>query len=139
MSNFGALLTRLTDLGVPPETAAQVLHEAVTIGVQAAALSAGPTDKGLQVLERRRAFDRERKRRRNAECPPAEWDALRRQVFERDDWKCTYCGSRADLQCDHVTPFSKGGLSTLDNLTTACAACNNAKKALSVEEWMGAQ
>src|SRR5689334_15388551 len=61
--------------------------------------------------------------------PPRQvWRLLRQIVFERDGWTCVYCGTRTGAPtCDHVVPVSRGGSSTLDNLVTACLACNLAK------------
>lgn len=76
--------------------------------------------------ERRREKDRERKARL-----PRDWSALRLDVFKRDGWACTYCGTPGDarsLHCDHVIPSSKGGSNDIENLTTACGPCNVRKK-----------
>ena len=70
---------------------------------------------------------------------PSRWAALRKQVFQRDGWACTYCGSTAPpMHCDHVVPFSKGGDTALENLTTACKICNVSKRARTPNEWRGA-
>lgn len=45
-------------------------------------------------------------------------------VFLRDRFECVYCGSPSDLTFDHLVPKSKGGLTTWDNVVTACAPCN---------------
>ncbi|WP_347271652.1 HNH endonuclease [Rhizorhabdus histidinilytica] len=66
----------------------------------------------------------------------AEWHAIRKTVFARDDFTCRYCGVRgARMECDHVIPYSAGGQTTLDNLVTACRSCNRSKGAKSLEEW----
>lgn len=56
---------------------------------------------------------------------------LRFDVFQRDMFRCRYCGRSADdgvvLHADHVIPQSKGGPTTLDNLVTACFECNIGK------------
>lgn len=56
---------------------------------------------------------------------------LRFDVFMRDGFRCRYCGVSADdgaiLHADHVIPQSKGGPTTLENLVTACMACNLGK------------
>jgi 5-methylcytosine-specific restriction endonuclease McrA len=51
----------------------------------------------------------------------------RREVLRRDSHLCQYCGSRHRLTLDHVTPRSKGGLHTWDNVVTACERCNGTK------------
>jgi hypothetical protein len=44
-------------------------------------------------------------------------------VLARDAYTCYRCGGYAD-QVDHLTPMSKGGTSTLDNLRACCRTCN---------------
>lgn len=63
----------------------------------------------------------------------ARWQALRTAVFERDDYRCRWCGSTEDLECDHVHPFSRGGGDDLENLQTLCGPCNRRKHAKSPE------
>lgn len=66
----------------------------------------------------------------------AEWRRIRSQIFERDDYTCQYCGVRGGrLECDHVTPVSKGGKTSEDNLVTACFACNRSKRDKTLDEW----
>jgi hypothetical protein len=65
------------------------------------------------------------------------WHELRRQVFIRDNYTCTYCKSVGGvLECDHVIPFSKGGSNELDILTTSCRRCKTQKKDKSVDEFL---
>ena len=57
-------------------------------------------------------------------------DELRRAVFERDNYTCQYCGCSGDdvcLEIDHIIPVSRGGVSDIRNLVTACEACNRSK------------
>jgi HNH endonuclease len=63
------------------------------------------------------------------------WISLREAVFARDGYRCTYCGSQENLQCDHVHPRAKGGSDALDNLTTACQQCNASKRDRLISEW----
>lgn len=51
----------------------------------------------------------------------------RRAVFVRDDFRCQYCGERAD-SIDHVVPRSRGGRDAWDNLAAACRPCNTRKR-----------
>ena len=68
--------------------------------------------------------------------PRRVWQLMRLIMFERDGWVCVYCGLRTSpLTCDHVLPVSRGGSSTLDNLVTACLACNLAKATSTPEQW----
>lgn len=56
---------------------------------------------------------------------------MRAQVLARDGYCCSYvsadgvkCGSRLQLQLDHVVPFARGGKSTPENLRVLCRAHN---------------
>ena len=56
---------------------------------------------------------------------------VRRAVWERDGGACTFvgtnekrCGSRHQVEFDHVKPFAWGGPGTIDNLTLRCRAHN---------------
>ena len=51
----------------------------------------------------------------------------RRAVFARDDYRCQYCGDRAD-SIDHVLPRSRGGRHEWENLAAACRPCNTRKR-----------
>ncbi len=63
----------------------------------------------------------------------------RREIFNRDDWKCQLCGItvirvnnrgayRPDgATVDHIIPLSRGGTHTMDNVQAACWACNTSK------------
>lgn len=53
-------------------------------------------------------------------------------VFKRDQFRCAYCGSCPPvviLEIDHITPVSKGGTNSAENLITACFDCNRGKGA----------
>ncbi len=47
----------------------------------------------------------------------------RRAVFGRDGHRCQYCGAVAE-NIDHVTPRSRGGLHTWENVVACCRRCN---------------
>ncbi len=51
----------------------------------------------------------------------------RHTVFARDEHRCQYCGRRcatAQLSLDHVTPKSKGGETSWENVVCCCLGCN---------------
>ena len=58
-------------------------------------------------------------------------------VFLRDRFTCQYCGDQFpthELTFDHVSPRSKGGRTTWQNVVTACAACNLRKGNMTVSQ-----
>ena len=83
-------------------------------------------------------------------------------LFERDDWKCFYCGNVLDAvlwkqhyeldyhlrpaelsldfrshapTVDHKTPTHRGGTDKDDNLVAACLLCNSRKRQLTLDEY----
>lgn len=80
--------------------------------------------------------------------------AIRRAVYERDDWTCQVCGLRiapttdqhhsghrapvADdgtlLTLDHRRPYSDGGADTEENLRALCGPCNVARGTRPLDE-----
>jgi hypothetical protein len=61
----------------------------------------------------------------------------RRNILLRDRFTCQYCGAKppvSELDVDHVTPRSRGGLSTWQNLVAACRSCNLRKSNSTPEE-----
>ena len=54
---------------------------------------------------------------------PEEWLA----VCDRADNRCLRCGSDEPLTVDHVTPLSRGGSNTVENLQSLCRRCNSIK------------
>lgn len=61
----------------------------------------------------------------------------RRGILARDRETCQYCGTqpgRIHLTIDHVMPRSRGGLTTWENVVTACRECNHRKGGRTPEE-----
>jgi len=54
----------------------------------------------------------------------------RQSLFERDGYRCQYCGntfSPRDLNLDHVIPRGFGGQTSWENVVTSCIRCNTRK------------
>lgn len=61
------------------------------------------------------------------------------KVFERDGYKCHYCGkqlTRFSVTLDHIQPVSQGGDNSFDNLTTACLQHNSMRGAKPVMDFI---
>ena len=53
---------------------------------------------------------------------------VRREVWRRDGGKCVRCGSRENLEYDHIIPVAKGGSNTARNIELLCEVCNRSKR-----------
>ena len=61
----------------------------------------------------------------------------RRNIFSRDLNACQYCATvlpSSKLSLDHVSPRSRGGRDTWENLVTCCHSCNHRKADRTPEE-----
>ena len=61
---------------------------------------------------------------------PSTGKRLRFEVFKRDYFTCQYCGAQPPavvLVVDHIEAVAAGGASSIDNVITACEACNQGK------------
>jgi hypothetical protein len=56
-------------------------------------------------------------------------DSVRLFVWQRDNGKCIQCGSRKNLEFDHIIPVVKGGSNTERNIRLLCETCNRQKGA----------
>ncbi|MCJ7516146.1 MAG: HNH endonuclease [Dehalococcoidia bacterium] len=74
--------------------------------------------------------------KQNNKKPPIDIDnpryipaAVRKIVWHRDGGRCAAhnCGSRKQLEYDHILPVSKGGSNTEKNIRLLCKKCNRAK------------
>lgn len=61
--------------------------------------------------------------------------ALRKEIYERDNNRCVYCGSSDDLTIDHDISELRGGDNNINNLLTACRVCNASKRDLTHDEY----
>ena len=51
----------------------------------------------------------------------------RKEVLQRDEHMCQYCGKKGDLTLDHIVPRHQGGQHTWENVVAACRSCNHKK------------
>jgi 5-methylcytosine-specific restriction endonuclease McrA len=61
----------------------------------------------------------------------------RLRILIRDGFRCQYCGGQfaaRELTLDHITPRSRAGRSTPENLVAACVRCNTRKGDRTPEE-----
>jgi len=71
----------------------------------------------------------------------------RKNIFERDNFTCQYCGKKPpnkkkaikwmeknQLNLDHITPRSLGGKTTWENIVTSCYGCNSKKGSKTLEQ-----
>ena len=57
-------------------------------------------------------------------------DSEKRTVYERQKGLCPKCGKHfdiKDMEADHITPYSKGGHTTINNCQMLCRDCNRRK------------
>jgi len=53
--------------------------------------------------------------------------SVKQEVWRRDQGSCGRCGSRRNLEYDHIIPVSKGGSNTARNVELLCQDCNRQK------------
>lgn len=54
---------------------------------------------------------------------------VQREVWRRDQGRCVECGSKENIEFDHIIPISKGGANTTRNIQLLCQKCNRRKGA----------
>jgi 5-methylcytosine-specific restriction endonuclease McrA len=55
---------------------------------------------------------------------PEAYEELRRQVLQRDGWRCQACANRTNLQVHHIQLRSQSGDDAEENLITLCSECH---------------
>ena len=55
---------------------------------------------------------------------PKAYAQLRRQVLDRDGWRCQNCGRGSELQVHHLRFRSAFGDDEMENLITLCFSCH---------------
>ena len=59
----------------------------------------------------------------------------RRNVKEKWNYRCAYCGSGNNLTIDHIVARAKGGTDFTKNVVCCCHKCNQDKSHSPWEEW----
>jgi len=57
------------------------------------------------------------------------------QSLKHFNHECAYCGSKENIEQDHVIPLTKRGSHTKTNVIPACRSCNSSKRQSFMEEW----
>jgi 5-methylcytosine-specific restriction endonuclease McrA len=60
-------------------------------------------------------------------------ESQRRAAYERQQGVCVRCGKHfayEQMEADHITPWSKGGKTTVENCQLLCLDCNRRKSAV---------
>ncbi|MDA8142369.1 MAG: RNA-guided endonuclease IscB [Thermoplasmatales archaeon] len=61
---------------------------------------------------------------------------IREYLLEKFHRKCVFCGkTNVPLEIEHLSPKSRGGPDTVDNLAISCHECNQKKNNLTAEEF----
>lgn len=55
---------------------------------------------------------------------PAAYASVRRQVLQRDGWRCQFCGAMSNLKVHHKEFRSHSGEDSDANLITLCSTCH---------------
>lgn len=64
------------------------------------------------------------------QLPAQEVKFTRENLFERDSYRCQYCGhafEAKELNMDHVIQRDRGGRTSWENIVTSCIQCNSRK------------
>jgi 5-methylcytosine-specific restriction endonuclease McrA len=51
----------------------------------------------------------------------------RKEIKEKWENQCAYCGSEENITLDHIIPQCKGGLDIKTNVVACCHSCNQSK------------
>lgn len=119
-------------------------------GVERIALYTGLTERAVRLVLRRLEQDQliQTQSRSGTSnlytlpLPPlpasTQMDKTRHRIFAAWDFCCAYCDAPAN-ELDHVQPRADGGSDRARNLVPSCTACNRAKSALDVGQFLADQ
>lgn len=120
---------RRAELAKSPSTISQTPYSR-RFGSWSAALSAFAKYANDGAAESPQKQESSRGRRETGRDPSLR---LRWRVLQRDRFSCRACGASpaltlgVDLHVDHIVPWSKDGLTVIENLQTLCSTCNLGK------------
>lgn len=63
----------------------------------------------------------------------------RKMIYIRDDGRCALCGRKitlSEMTIDHIVPLDKNGEDSINNLQSACLACNRFKANIRPDDFM---
>lgn len=79
---------------------------------------------------------REKSSRRRAQLRDnGVWTVSDRDLLRLYASPCAACGSREDIQADHIIPVTRGGRHSIGNLQPLCGSCNKSKMNRLPVEW----
>lgn len=121
--------------GIPMEIIEAGIEQLINADVYSLKKACGADDVLLEInpdhVYMRMLFPEEKR------LPVSQWRPIRLAVFRRDNYTCQYCKKRGlRLECDHVTPISRGGDNDISNLVSACIRCNRSKGSKLLEDWI---
>jgi 5-methylcytosine-specific restriction endonuclease McrA len=134
-------VTPIADM-VEQMLATGVAHAAIVLAVRTIESVRSPSadrpdENADNQADKRRDAERDRKRRDRAlRGSDAAWAALVQVIIQRDNYRCSYCGSGENLTADHMVPLSRGGTNDPANLCACCRDCNLRKRNKTAEEWL---
>ena len=88
---------------------------------------------------REQARERQNRRLEREVTQASAYDrSITRWLSQQLGGRCRYCGDELSGQgeIDHITPVARGGTAKRGNLTIACSACNRAKLAKTLDEFL---
>lgn len=77
----------------------------------------------------------------NSQKRYAKQKGVEQKLVTKSDYKkmynqsCIYCGSKNQIEVDHIQPIQRNGRHSIGNLAPACLRCNRSKSDLFVMEW----
>jgi 5-methylcytosine-specific restriction endonuclease McrA len=126
---FGLLLRDHAQVIYTGDGSFQVMDSAAWLELSAAEVP-GDTEAYVQTVRLRVRVPKVLLLRGYDKLPLQEVRFSRDNLFERDHYRCQYCGDHFPdhkLNMDHVIPRAKGGRTSWENIVTSCIPCNTRK------------